>query len=892
MADEIGQIVARLTLDLKAWEKSMKKAKSDVKTFGGIIGKNAQKIKSFGKSMTIAGAAITGAFAAMFGSANKFNKEMARVATLMPGSRDQIVKMKDEVRDLAVETGKSTGDIAGGLFQVISAQFKAADAMDVLGTASKAATAGMSTTKEAMDLISAASKGYNTQTREGAKRTADLAFLTNKLGLTTFPELAASMGKVIPTAAKMNVTQEELFATYATLTGVTGNAAEITTQLGGVLRGMIKPTGDMKKAISEAGFANGESMIKALGFQKALQTLLKQTDGTSVGFGKLFRRAEGLTGLFALMGPQAKQFTSNLKAMKSPTGSMNEAFLEMTEGVNKAGFQFDQAKVKLSIMIQRLGESAIPIISKFVGWITKVIDKITNWVKENPILAESIAKIALALGAFMTVAGPLLVMLPGIAKGFDLMSKSMQRGSIILAAGAAAIMAVKLGTEALIQAQDRAIKKIKDSVNQNVGNLRKFRAFQKVATEEELKWMNQRFVAMNKITDNAGQSAGMILGFLKMRLKGNRKLALESAIAEKEITKTTKSESEKRVKTTTESQKLIFANTIETSKKQKAAAKELSNFRQEIFDQEIQKRIEAEQFFDETLAELNQEREMLRLEGTQKELALLQAETEAKRKAILQNVSDRQQALALIEQLEENSAIKRDEIIQSSLENNKNKWIETWDKMTSFASQAIGMLSSIFRQASQNRLDALDKEYEERKQKILDNVSDETEREKQLEALEDEFSAKKKDAARSSAKADKAAAIMGAIVNTAQAVTKAYAQGGIFGIVTGSIMAALGAIQVGLIKSQPIPFAEGGIVTEPTQALIGEAGPEAVIPLNQLQQVSDEIGGGQGVSITFDINTMDSKGLLETVQQKVIPILKKATRDEVFLIHPNAVRSF
>ena len=43
-------------------------------------------------------------------------------------------------------------------------------------------------------------------------------------------------------------------------------------------------------------------------------------------------------------------------------------------------------------------------------------------------------------------------------------------------------------------------------------------------------------------------------------------------------------------------------------------------------------------------------------------------------------------------------------------------------------------------------------------------------------------------------------------------------------------------------------LAVGGIVTRPTKALIGEAGPEAVIPLNQIRQVMADLGksGGGG----------------------------------------------
>jgi hypothetical protein len=42
-----------------------------------------------------------------------------------------------------------------------------------------------------------------------------------------------------------------------------------------------------------------------------------------------------------------------------------------------------------------------------------------------------------------------------------------------------------------------------------------------------------------------------------------------------------------------------------------------------------------------------------------------------------------------------------------------------------------------------------------------------------------------------------------------------------------------------------VPFAEGGIVTKPTAALVGEAGPEAIIPLSKLGR------GGGPVNITI-----------------------------------------
>ena len=47
-------------------------------------------------------------------------------------------------------------------------------------------------------------------------------------------------------------------------------------------------------------------------------------------------------------------------------------------------------------------------------------------------------------------------------------------------------------------------------------------------------------------------------------------------------------------------------------------------------------------------------------------------------------------------------------------------------------------------------------------------------------------------------------------------------------------------------------LAKGGIVTKPIKALVGEAGPEAVVPLSKLPQMT---GGGlslEGLNVKFD----------------------------------------
>ena len=80
--------------------------------------------------------------------------------------------------------------------------------------------------------------------------------------------------------------------------------------------------------------------------------------------------------------------------------------------------------------------------------------------------------------------------------------------------------------------------------------------------------------------------------------------------------------------------------------------------------------------------------------------------------------------------------------------------------------------------------------------------------------------------------AEKANSIATALINGALAVTECLTEG-IPGYVMAGIVAATTAVQVATISAQQYtPMAKGGIVTEATPIIAGEAGPEAIIPLS------------------------------------------------------------
>lgn len=90
------------------------------------------------------------------------------------------------------------------------------------------------------------------------------------------------------------------------------------------------------------------------------------------------------------------------------------------------------------------------------------------------------------------------------------------------------------------------------------------------------------------------------------------------------------------------------------------------------------------------------------------------------------------------------------------------------------------------------------------------------------------------------------------------------------GLIIAGALAALVAIQSAISKSttpDATPMAEGGIVTKPTLALIGEAGPEAVIPLSRGRRGTG--AGGVTVNVTVTGNNISGDREADALARKV-----------------------
>lgn len=408
---EVDTRQAKFAKDLKTMESSVKTSTDRMQQKFKALAPTFRKV---GMGMTVAGGAITAALGLAVKSSIDFNKEMANIATLIPGATKRVIELKGAIRTMAVTVGKDTADLAQGAYQVISAFGDTADTVAILKIAAKAATAGVADTTSAINLLSAVTKGYGDTSKEAVQKASDLAFMTVKLGQTNFPQLEASIGRVIPLTAELGVSEEELFAVMATGTGVTGKAAEVSTQLRGIMQSLMSPTADMTKLFEKKGYVSGKAMLADLGLAGSLELVKNMADASNMPLQKYISSIEGQTLALALTGTQADTYTQKLKAMMDVTDQTDIAFKEQTEGVNKAGFAFNQAKIRISVLASEIGDRLLPMVTPLIERITEIVKRMSDWAKEHPVLAGVIVKTTAVIGGLLLVLGPLLIMLPSL----------------------------------------------------------------------------------------------------------------------------------------------------------------------------------------------------------------------------------------------------------------------------------------------------------------------------------------------------------------------------------------------------------------------------------------------------------------------------------------------
>ncbi len=385
------------------------KATSKLKGIGNQMQRMSGTFKKAGIGMMAAGAALGGGLIALGKMAADFEGSMREVNTMVGLTQEGFEQLSADVQDVSKAVGKSSTELSGALYQIVSAGIDAADAIDVLEVAARAAVAGVTDTETAADGLTTILNAFKISSQDAGK-VADVMFTVVKRGKTNFEELSAAIFQVAPIAAVAGVKFEEVAAAVATITkqGVPTKVA--TVQLRQAIQAIIKPTEDMKTAIEEMGFASGEAMLAEQGLAGTVNMVRDSAGGSLESLGKMFGSVEALGAVLSITGENAKTFAEDLVATtEGAAGAVDAAYEEMNQGV---GRQFEILFNEIKTMGEEIGATLLPIFKDILEQVKPLIETFKTWVEKNKDLIPQLLKLAVILVG----AGGVLLALSMISK--------------------------------------------------------------------------------------------------------------------------------------------------------------------------------------------------------------------------------------------------------------------------------------------------------------------------------------------------------------------------------------------------------------------------------------------------------------------------------------------
>lgn len=449
-----------------------------------------------------------------------FGAAMKAANTMAGKNAEGFANLKGQVADLSKTLPIARDELANGLYQVISNGVPEDNWIDYLNKSAKASVGGIADLGETVKVTSTVIKNYGLAW-DSAESVQDKIQLTAKNGVTSFEQLAQALPRVTANASTLGVSIDELLASFATLTGVSGNTNEVATQMAAIFTALVKPSSEATEMAEKMGIEFNAASIKAAG---GLRNFLTQLDASvkeyaaangvleQEVYAKLFGSAESLRALTPLTNQLAEKFSENVDAMANSAGTINAAYNEMSSTGSATTQMLKNQLGAITDVVAGFVGSAMPFVS-FIANTGVMVMSITSLVKT--IKALNIQQAILTLrskagGAAMLLFGLNASRSAAFTRVFSAALKSgaysatafkiALKGLMITTVVGAAIVAVTSVIEYFVNKTDEATDKTNE-FSEAEDAYKNAAASTKVELDKEIKALGDLITAKKDTTD-------------------------------------------------------------------------------------------------------------------------------------------------------------------------------------------------------------------------------------------------------------------------------------------------------------------------------------------------------------------------------------------------------
>jgi TP901 family phage tail tape measure protein len=364
-------------------------------------------VSSAGQSLLPFSAAIAGAGAASLAFSANFETVMTRLVSLAGVSQAELGKVRQHILDLAPVVGIGPQALAEAMTVVSSTVSDTNTALQILDTAAKGSAAGLGEAKDVAKALTAVINAYGAENITAA-RAADVLTKTVQLGGAEAKELAPTLANVVPIAAQLGISFEEVGANIATFTKLGVPAAQAVNSLRSIMSSLLQPTSEQADALASVGLtlADLRKKIKDEGLSAALVDLTQRFGENKEGLAQVVGRVEALTNIMGTAGQQAQTYADTMAEITKSAGTLDSAFDAMKGTQAKT---WSDLVAQVQVVAIKFGDTLAPSIGKVVQAAQPLLDVVVDLVDWFGRLPQPVQSVAIGMGAVAAAAGPALL---------------------------------------------------------------------------------------------------------------------------------------------------------------------------------------------------------------------------------------------------------------------------------------------------------------------------------------------------------------------------------------------------------------------------------------------------------------------------------------------------
>ena len=354
-------------------EKQRKSTQLTVKELQNLDSVASKALNGIIKGFAAVATASAGALVAVSKIGTEFESSFAQVETIMDTSQMSVEDMRSSIQKLSSEMGVSASELSGAVYNAISATGDTANAVSLVGDATRLATAGFTDAESALSVLTTTINAYGMSAAD-AESISDSLIQTQNLGVTTIDQLASAMGKAISTASAYNVNLGNLESAYVSLTKAGISTEESTTYISSMLNELGDTGSEVGKILkNETGKSFGTLMKEGKSLGDVIEVLSDHVDGSAESLMNLWGSAEAGKAANAIVSQGLDTFNDNLEKLQNSAGTTEKAYSTMadtlehktkmvkTEAQNLAISIYEQIKPALS----DIADAALEFIQNF-----------------------------------------------------------------------------------------------------------------------------------------------------------------------------------------------------------------------------------------------------------------------------------------------------------------------------------------------------------------------------------------------------------------------------------------------------------------------------------------------------------------------------------------------